>query len=148
MGRPFLLIDAHNAIFARPELAALHGRNPAAAREKLVHLLERHQDASGTRIVAVFDGRGSPVTVSEKSGSAGIQVFYPQSGQSADGILEKLVLKYAAVHHLTVASNDTLVRTATEAAGAVSMSIEMLFGEIARAEGEMNETLERHRRRR
>ncbi|MEX1045335.1 MAG: NYN domain-containing protein [Chthoniobacterales bacterium] len=146
MSRPFLLIDAHNIIFAHPELAGLHRRSPAAAREQLVRLLERHQDASGVRVVAVFDGGTAARTTNEKSGPAGIQIFYPQSGQTADAILERLVLKYAATHRLTVATNDNLIRTAALAAGASTIDAGTLFEDMTRAEQELTGALEKLRR--
>jgi predicted RNA-binding protein with PIN domain len=147
MPREFLLVDAHNLIFATPDLADLHRRNPAAAREQLVRLLERHQDASGVRIVVVFDGGTQPNTTAALSGPAGVQVFYPQSGQTADAIIERLALKYAATHRLTVATNDNLIRTAAIAAGASTMDSETLLAELQRAEDEMRGTLEKLRRR-
>lgn len=147
MPREFLLVDAHNLIFANPDLAALHRRNPGAAREQLVRLLERHQDASGVRVVVVFDGGTQPQTTADLSGPAGVQVFYPQSGQTADAIIERLVLKYAATHRLTVATNDNLIRTAAVAAGASTMDSETLLAELRSSEDEMRETLEKLRRR-
>jgi hypothetical protein len=147
MPREFLLVDAHNLIFAWPDLAGLHRRNPAAAREQLVRLLERHQDATGVRVVVVFDGGTQPKTSADLSGPAGVQVFYPQAGQTADAIIERLVLKYAATHRLTVATNDNLIRTAAAAAGASTIDAGMLFDQIGRAEGEMRETMEKLRRR-
>ena len=147
MPREFLLVDAHNLIFATPDLADLHRRNPAAAREQLVRLLERHQDASGVRVVVVFDGGTQPSTTAALSGPAGVQVFYPQAGQTADAIIERLVLKYATTHRLTVATNDNLIRTAAVAAGASTMDSETLLAELQRAEDEMRGTLEKLRRR-
>ena len=147
MPREFLLVDAHNVIFARPDLVALHRRNPAAAREELVRLLERHQDATGVRVVVVFDGGTQPKTTADLSGPAGVQVFYPQAGQTADAIIERLVLKYAATHRLTVATNDNLIRTAAVAAGASTMDSETLFTEIQRGESDLNAALENLRRR-
>jgi predicted RNA-binding protein with PIN domain len=146
MAREFLLIDAHNVIFAHPDLAARHRGNPAAAREELVRLLERHQDASGVRVVVVFDGGTQPKTTTNLSGPAGVQVFYPQAGQTADAIIERLVLKYSATHRLTVATNDNLIRTAAVAAGASTMDSETLFAEIQRAESDLAATLEKLRR--
>jgi predicted RNA-binding protein with PIN domain len=148
MARNFLLVDAHNVIFAHRELSALHRRNPAAARTRLTLMLERFQDSTGTRVVAVFDGGASPQTTNEISGPAGIQTIYPQSGQTADAILERLVLKYAAVHRLTVATNDNLIRTAAEAAGANTIDAASMFGEIGRAGEELTASLERLRKRR
>jgi len=147
MAHPFLLVDAHNVLFARPELAARHRRNAAAARQELITLLERYQDATGTRIVAVFDGGASAQTSAELSGAAGIQVFYPRSGQSADAIIEQLVLKYATVHHLTVATNDHMIRTAALAAGAATMDVEKLFEDIEQAGRELRQTLDKLRKR-
>jgi predicted RNA-binding protein with PIN domain len=147
MPREFLLVDAHNVIFAHPDLAARHRRNPAAAREELVRLLERHQDATGVRVVAVFDGGAQTKTTADLSGPSGVQVFYPRAGQTADAIIERLVLKYAATHRLTVATNDNLIRTATVAAGAATMDAATLFEEIDRAESDLAGTLEKLRRR-
>jgi predicted RNA-binding protein with PIN domain len=146
MTREFLLVDAHNVIFAQPDLAARHRGNPAAAREELVRLLERHQDASGVRVVVVFDGGAQAKATTNLSGPAGVQVFYPQAGQTADAIIERLVLKYSATHRLTVATNDNLIRTAAVAAGASTMDSETLFAEIQRAESDLAATLEKLRR--
>lgn len=147
MARKFLLVDAHNVIFAHPDLARLHRRNPAAARGQLIRILERYQDAGGIRVVAVFDGGSAPKATNEMSGQAGIQSIYPQSGQTADAVIERLVAKYASVHDLTVASNDNLIRAAAAAAGATTIDTGALFGDIGRAESDLSATLERLRRR-
>jgi predicted RNA-binding protein with PIN domain len=147
MAREFLIVDAHNAIFAHRELAEIHRRAPTAAREQLVRLLEAYQDSSNFRIVAVFDGNASSRTNSTQSSPAGIQIFYPQAGQSADAIIERLVVKYSSVHRITVASNDHLVRTAAIAAGASSMDTETLFEEISVARRDLDRSLEKLRRR-
>lgn len=146
MDTTFLLVDAHNAIFARADLAALHRRNPAAAREKILRALERYQDAEHIRVVAVFDGGSTPLVSCALSGPAGVQVIYPRSGQTADAIIEQLVLKYSGTRRLTVATNDNLIRTAAVAAGASTMDVETLFEEIARAEKELGNALERLKR--
>ena len=143
MAKSFLLVDAHNVIFARPDLAALPRRSPAAAREKLLQLLERLQDAGNTRVVAVFDGGQDKKADTTMSGTAGVQVFY---AQSADAVIERLVAKYAATHRLTVATNDNLIRTAVVAAGASTIDSDQLFAEIGKSEKEVGETLAKLRR--
>ena len=143
MAKSFLLVDAHNVIFARPELAALQRRNPAAAREKLLQLLERLQDAGHTRVVAVFDGGSEKKPGAAKSGPAGVQVFY---APSADAVIERLVAKYASTHRLTVATSDHLIRTAVVAAGASTIDADQLFDELAKVEKEVGEMMEKLRR--
>lgn len=145
MAQSFLLVDAHNVIFARPELAALHRQNRAAAREKLLQILERLQDGGETRVVAVFDGAAAGKPEAAISGAAGVQVFY---SQSADAVIEKLVAKYAATHRLTVATDDNLIRTAVLAAGASTIGVEQLFREVAQADKDVGAALEKLRRRR
>ncbi len=147
MARPFLLVDAHNVIFARPDLARLHGRNPAAARGELTRILERYQDASGIRVVAVFDGGAGAQATSEMSGQAGIQAMYPHAGQTADAVIERLVAKYASIHDLTVATNDNLIRAAAAAAGATTIDADTLFDEIVRADRDLAASLDRLRKR-
>jgi hypothetical protein len=100
------------------------------------------------RVVVVFDGGSGAKASSDLSGAAGVQVIYPQAGQSADAIIERLVVKYAETHRLTVATNDNLIRTAAVAAGASTIGSETLFEEMGRAENEMRGTLEKLRRRR
>lgn len=146
--KSFLLVDAHNAIFAQPDLAALHRRNPAAAREKFLRLLEQLQDAGETRVVAIFDGTLGGNSTGEFSGKAGVQVFYAGAGHSADTIMERLIAKYASTRRLTVTTNDHLLRTAAEAAGGLAISVEQLFDDMERAEKQLEETLGRLRRRR
>lgn len=146
MAKKFLLVDAHNVIFARPELASMHRRHPGAAREQLVQILERYQDTADTRVVVVFDGGASAQSTSQPSGPAGVQVMYPQAGQTADAIIERLVLKYATQHQLTVVTNDNLVRTAAEAAGSSTIDPDSLFDDIAQAESNLRESIERLRK--
>ena len=52
----YLIVDGHSVIFAWPELRLQHGRRTGAARDELVRQLTAYQDASGIRVVAVFDG--------------------------------------------------------------------------------------------
>src|SRR6266699_805210 len=97
----FLIVDGHSVIFSWPELRKLHARRMALARDELVKLLTAYQDASGVRVVAVFDGQGQEL--SDATAPGGIQIFYSAAGQTADAIIERLVAKYAGQHGITVA---------------------------------------------
>ena len=143
MAQSFLLVDAHNVIFARPDLARLQRRRPEAAREKLVQLLQGLQDTGETRVVAVFDGGSKAKPDTQTLGTGGVQVFY---SRSADEVIERLVAKYSATHRLTVATDDNLIRTAAIAAGAATMSVEQLFDEIDKSQKEVGQVLAKLRR--
>ena len=128
MKRRILLVDGHSVIFAWPDLAEIHQRNTATARENLVRRLTGLQDSTEWEVAVVFDGRGAKA--SSDSIPHGIAVFYSKSGQTADEIIERLAAKYAATCEVTVATDDNMERTTVEALGGMSISTDQLLSEI------------------
>lgn len=122
----------------------MHSRRGPAARETLVRHLTAYQDASGVRVVVVFDGRGGKL--SEDSAPGGIQIFYSGAGQTADDIVERLVAKYAKQHELLVATDDSLERQTAITFGADVISTENLRQLLADAEGDLTRRIAAHRR--
>jgi len=131
-------------IFDWDDLATMHGRNTAAAREELVRRLTGLQDNSDWTVAVVFDGVG--VKPSSDSTPHGIAVFYSKSGQTADSIIERLAAKYAKDHDVTVATNDLMERTTAEAFGSFTISGLQLRAEIDMARNSVSETIQRLRR--
>jgi predicted RNA-binding protein with PIN domain len=144
MKQKILLVDGHSMIFGWDDLAAMHGRNTAAAREELVKRLTGLQDNSDWTIAVVFDGTG--MKASSDGTPQGIAVFYSKSGQTADSIIERLAAKYAKDHEVTVATNDRMERTTAEAFGSQTISAIELRAQIASAQDAVRETIRRLRR--
>ena len=119
-----LIVDGHSVIFAWPEMRALHTRRTALARDALVNVLTAYQDASGTHVVAVFDGKGA--RANEETAPGGIQIFYSGADQTADDIIERLVAKYAGRHDITVVTSDHLEQMTVNAFGANWITAESL----------------------
>lgn len=140
----YLLVDGHSVIFAWSELSALHRRRTSSAREELVRRLTQYQDASGIRVVVVFDGKG--VKPGEATEPGGIQVFYSKSGQTADAIIERLCARYAKEHELTVATDDNMERQTALSFGASTVSSEMLRALLEEAGSDLERRLRKHRR--
>lgn len=141
----FLIVDGHSVIFAWPELRARHGRSTDAARGELVQRLTTYQDASGVRVVVVFDGKGAKP--GDETEPGGIQIFYSKTGQTADDIVERLVARYAKEHEITVASDDLMERQTALTFGAMTMSTSMLRDTLADADRDLARRLRDHRRR-
>ena len=120
----YLLVDGHSIIFAWPELRRLHERRTSLARDSLIKQLRDYQDWSGTRVVVVFDGRGSSISQEAEPGE--IQIFYSRVGQTADSIIERLASKYAERFQLLVATGDYLEQETASASGAETLSPEGL----------------------
>jgi predicted RNA-binding protein with PIN domain len=140
MKRRILLVDGHSVIFAWPELAEIHQRNTASARENLVRRLTGLQDSTEWEVAVVFDGRGAKA--SSDSIPHGIAVFYSKSGQTADEIIERLAAKYSATCEVTVATDDHMERTTVEALGGMSMSTDQLLSEMESADGALRERIQ------
>ena len=140
MKRRILLVDGHSVIFAWPDLAEIHQRNTAAARENLVRRLTGLQDSTEWEVAVVFDGRGAKA--SSDSVPHGIAVFYSKSGQTADEIIERLAAKYSATCEVTVATDDHMERTTVEALGGMSMSTEQLLSETNSAGSALRERIQ------
>jgi uncharacterized protein len=119
-----LIVDGHSVIFAWPELRSLHNHKTASARDRLTRILTEFQDLTGTNVVLVFDGTGPVIT--EETEPGGIQVFYSNTGHTADDIIERLVAKYGTLYSITVATSDLLEQQTTIAFGGNCISAEGL----------------------
>ncbi len=140
----YLIVDGHSVIFAWPELLKLHRRRTALARDELIKQLTAYQDASGVRVVAVFDGKGGKLT--EDSTPGGIQVFYSATGQTADAVVERLCATYASGHDITVATSDLLEQQTVTSFGALAISVELLRKLVEEESTNLARRLSRQRR--
>ncbi len=140
----YLLVDGHSVIFAWEDLRKLHSRRTASARDELIRRLTAYQDATGVRVVAVFDGKGD--AANEASEPGGIQIFYSSAGQTADDIVERLAAKYASKHEMSVATDDHMERQTAETFGAIAISTEHLRLLLSDAEGDLTRRIRQHRR--
>jgi len=139
----YLLVDAHSVIFSWPELHELHGRNGLVAREELTRRLTAYQDATGVRVVVIFDGKGARANSETPPG--GIQVFYSGGGKTADCIIERLAAKYAKEHDITVATGDNLVRQTVITFGGLAISVEALRDLLGEADRDVTRRIRRLR---
>ncbi len=92
-----------------------------AGRGLLIQWLTGYQDATGVRVVVVFDGKGAKV--SEEKLPGGIQVFYSGAKGTADQIIERLVAKYAQEYDITVVTNDLLEQQTVVTFGGFAISV-------------------------
>lgn len=127
-----LLVDGNNVIHAWNDLRQMHRQRRGSAHPELCKRLTSYQDLSGYRVVLVFDGRGN--TIVQESEEKGIQIFYTDSGHTADDVIERLAHKYAAKFAITVATDDVMEQDAVIAVGGEAMSCQALLYEVERLE--------------
>ena len=133
----FLLVDGHSIINAWPELRVLHRQAARrhTARDLLLRHMRHYQDMTGERVIVVFDGPQSRTT--EEREPQGLQIFYADSGTTADTIIERLVARYSQEHTMTAATADGMIHETVTAFGAHWVSPESLKRMCDDAEGEM-----------
>ncbi|MCD7709495.1 MAG: NYN domain-containing protein [Clostridiales bacterium] len=143
-----LVVDGYNIIFAWKELRELSETNIDAARDRLKDILCNYQGYVGERLIVVFDayrrkdnagrkefydGIGRRM---EKVGSAGIEVVYTRTDETADAYIERLAHEVRDKYQITVATNDGLEQLTVLSQGALRMSADNLHEEVERTNRE------------
>ncbi|MEO0448230.1 MAG: NYN domain-containing protein [Verrucomicrobiota bacterium] len=128
MSNPVLIVDGNNVIHSTPDYAALYEQKPSSAYLQLVHLLNAFKDASGTHVVAVFDGRGP--TMQQTNESRSIQVIFSSGNQSADFIIERLCQKHGDAYDVRVATNDRALGDMVSGLGVLPISLSQFWVEV------------------
>lgn len=133
----YLVVDGHSILHAWPDLAKMNRTRGlrVAAKESLLQRLRHYQDMRGEQVVVVFDG--PQASTSEERQAGGLQIFYADRASTADGIIERLVVKYAEKHRMQVATADGMIRNTVDAAGAIWLSPQTLLHLVEESEAEM-----------
>jgi predicted RNA-binding protein with PIN domain len=140
----FLLVDGNNVLHAWEDLRPLRLRSAELARRELTRLLTDWSDDADDRVVLVFDGgTRSP---RDEQRERRIQVIHGGPGETADAVIERLVLKYAGSYGLTVATDDRAVLDLAAAAGAETISCDLLKARLEAGARNREDWLRRHRR--
>ena len=133
----YLIVDGHSIIHAWDDLRKLHQHSDSRymAREELLKRMRTLQDMTDERVVVVFDGTQARMTDEREAG--GIQVFYADSGHTADSVIERLAAKYAKTYPLRVCTADGMIWETVRALEGFWISPETLRYELDKAEGMM-----------
>jgi len=133
----FLIIDGHSIIHAWEDLRKLHlrGATRYQAREELLKRMRLLRDMTAESVVVVFDGTGDRISDEREAG--GIQIFYADSGHTADTVIERLAAKYAKNYAIRVVTADRMIWETITSLGAHWLSPDDLRFELERAEREM-----------
>lgn len=140
----FLLVDGNNVLHAWEDLRPMRLRSVELARRELIRRLIDWSDDADERVVLVFDG-GSRSPRDEQRDRR-IQVIHGGPGETADAVIERLVLKYGATYGLSVATDDRAVRDLAAAAGAETISCDLLKARLEAGHQNRADWLRRHRR--
>ena len=105
-----ILVDGYSLLHNWPELAPGKARHSAAARDELIHVLTRFQDADGTPITVFFDGAGAPPDATNGEASQDVEVLYSRIGQTADDLIERAAHRFKTYGEVLAVTNDVAER--------------------------------------
>ena len=142
-GPEYLLVDGYNIIFAWNDLKKLAAQDIAAAREALADILANYRGWRKCEVLLVFDAykvKGNPGSVEKKNG---IYVIYTKEAQTADSYIERATYDLGKNHRVRVATSDNLEQVIILGHGALRISARAFEEEVAEAEGQIADLIER-----
>jgi predicted RNA-binding protein with PIN domain len=141
-----ILVDGYSLLHNWPELAPGKARHSAAAREELIHILTRYQDASGTPVTVIFDGSASKRGRLERSEAPAIEVLYSRAGQTADQMIERAAHRLKGFGEVLVVTDDFAERDTVLSFGAMVSSCAGFIATIESALADLRREIKHHNR--
>jgi predicted RNA-binding protein with PIN domain len=141
-----ILVDGYSLLHSWPELAAGKPRHSAAAREELIHVLTRYQDAIGTPITIFFDGSGAPPDVPKNESRHHVEVLFSKAGQTADDMIERAAHRFQPYGEVLAITDDNAERDTVIALGGSASSCSNFISEIENALATSAEDLKHYNR--
>ncbi|MCX8089526.1 MAG: NYN domain-containing protein [Verrucomicrobiae bacterium] len=142
-----ILVDGYSLLHAWPQLARGQPRHTAAAREELIRVLARYQDAAGTPVTVVFDGPRSARRLSMPEDVQPIEVLFSGAGRTADDLIERAVHRFQPFGEVLVVTDDIAERDLVIGMGGSAWPCATFIAEIENAFRQLDQTLQRHNRR-
>jgi hypothetical protein len=132
-----------------PELAPGQPRHSARARDELVYVLTRYQDATGERITIFFGGSGTdilpvPYGRDARSTTTGVEVLFSRAGQTADEMIERAAHRYQPYGEVLVVTDDRAERDTVTGLGGLTASCPNFIRMIEDALTELQDEVRNH----
>jgi len=128
-----ILVDGYSLLHGWPELARGKARHSAAARDELIHILTRYQDAIGTPITIFFDGAGAPPNVPKNESNHHVEVLFSKAGQTADDMIERAAHRFQPYGEVVAVTDDNAERDTVIALGGSASSCLNFIAEVESA---------------
>lgn len=141
-----ILVDGYSLLHNWPELAPGKPRHSAAAREELIHILTRYQDASATPVTVIFDGAASKRGRSAAEERPAVEVLYSRAGQTADQMIERATHRLMGYGEVLVVTDDFAERDTVLALGGLVASCAGFIQTMESALADLQREIKHHNR--
>lgn len=141
-----ILVDGYSLLHNWPELAEGVPRHSEAARDALVEMLTRYQDANGTPITIFFDGSGARRGKPKNTAAGAVEILYSHAGQTADDLIERAAHRFQDYGEVLVVTDDFAERNMVSGFGGSVASCDNFIRMIDSALASQSENLKNHNR--
>ena len=138
-GKPYLLVDGYNIIFAWEELKKAAEESLDLAREILINRLSNYCGYAQCELILVFDAYKVKGGIGSVEKVNNINVVYTKEAETADAYIEKVTHELAKEHRVRVATSDGLEQIIILGGGAQRVSASEFEAEIADVENKIRE---------
>jgi uncharacterized protein len=139
-----ILVDGYSLLHNWPELAPGAARHSEVARDALVEMLARYQDAKGTPITVFFDGSGARRDKPKNEAAGTVEVLFSRAGQTADDMIERAAHRFQEYGEVLVVTDDYAERNMVSGFGGSVASCDNFIRMIGGALTELQDNLKRH----
>ena len=141
-----ILVDGYSLLHNWPELAPGKARHSPAARDELIHVLTRYQDACGTPVTVIFDGAGSKRGRPQAEIEPSVEVLYSRAGQTADQMIERATHRFKEYGEVLVVTHDFAERDTVMSLGGMVASCLGFIQSIESALADLQRELKNYNR--
>jgi len=141
-----ILVDGYSLLHNWPAVAPGRARHTAAAREELIDLLTRYQDAARTPVTIVFDGSGTARGRLKPEPSGAVEVLFSRAGRTADDLIERAVHRFQPFGEVMVVTDDHAERDTVIALGGSAVSCLNFISMYEAAVAELADEVKLHNR--
>ena len=141
-----ILVDGYSLLHNWPQLAPGKARHSQAARDELIHVLTRYQDACGTPVTVIFDGAGSKRGRPEAETEPAVEVLYSRAGQTADQMIERATYRFKEYGEVLVVTDDFAERDTVMSLGGMVASCLGFIQSIESALADLQRELKNYNR--
>ena len=136
-----ILVDGYSLLHGWPELAPGKPRHSAAARDELIYILTRYNDAIGTPITIFFDGGGALPGTPKPESAGHVEVLFSRAGQTADEMIERAAHRFQPYGEVLAVTDDNTERDVVIGLGGQAASCLSFIREIEQALTESQDEL-------
>lgn len=137
--KSLIIVDGYNVIYSSKVLKSLMSSNEKKAREALGEMLFSIYSIESVRVMVVFDSNFENIQIEYPYKDKLFEFIFAPKSLTADGVIEKIILRIKNKASITVVSNDNLVREATRSNGSIVIRPNELFEWVEASNKSLNE---------